>query len=83
MIVTPAPGRASVSTNGRRGFFSINAGEIQNVPASIALPLLEKGLLIKAEYPEIQNDVIVVVDTGRAIGKPTMREKRGLTNAAH
>lgn len=81
MIVTLAPGRGSLTINKRGGFFTINPGEIK--PANFALikDQLENGTLVKALYPDIQNNEIVSVDTTdgkvRAIGKPKPRVKHG------
>lgn len=78
MIVTLAPGQGSVSICKPSGNFFISPKETKDAPFHLIRDLLERGILVKATYPEIKNDQVVVVDTAsgrtRPIGVPGPRK---------
>lgn len=56
MLVMLAPGQGSMSINKEKKFFAIAPGEKREVDFWLVRSMLEEGILVKAEYPEILND---------------------------
>lgn len=77
MLVTTAPGMGDLLVNDGRVFISLKAGEKRQLFGNTLTTLLQKGLVVKAEYADFQNNETVVVEHKEETGwRPIVRKKK-------
>ena len=78
MLVTCKPGLREICFNKDGRYISIKEGEKVELDNALALPFIQSGALVKAEFPGIVNDEVITVEfkddmSWRPIGKPKAR----------
>jgi hypothetical protein len=78
MVVTTGKGQGDVHINKRGLSVVIHAGERAEVPVHRILDLLDRGILVHAEFPEIINNTIAVADVGFVADIDTVKCRRAI-----